>query len=106
MFAVVDDPVQKVDKLCEAVAYFVLAEFDEATLYVLRPVGDDIVLDRHRMEGDVVDREQKLVDRDVVVELDLPLKFLIVQSNWEHTRRSEFLATENIQNIKIRGRLW
>ena len=102
---VIADPVDEIGKLTKAIAYCVLVEFDEASFNVLWPIGDDVGLERHREEGRVVDRKQELVTGHVVVNLDLPLEFLVPQSEREHPRSGELLATENIQNIRIRGGL-
>ena len=101
----IEDPVYEIDKLNKSIAYLVPVEFDCACFYVLGPIGDDVGLIRHREEGDIVDREQELIIGLVVVDLDFPLEFLVEQSNGKHARSGEFFATENIQNIRIRGGL-
>ena len=98
----IEDTACEIDKLNEAIAYFVPVEFHCAFINILGTIGDDIVLIRHRKEGDVIDRQQQLIIRHVVVDLDFPLELLVPQSKGKHTRRCEFFATENIQNIRIR----
>ena len=102
---VIADQAYEIGKLTEASAYCVLVEFDEAALNVYGPIWDDIGLERHGEEGRVIDRKQELVSGHVVVDLNLPLEFLVPQSEREHPRSGEFLATENTQNIRIRGGL-
>ena len=97
---IVEDPVYEIDKLNEAIAYFVPIEFDEACINVLGPIGDDIALIRHWQEGNVVNRKQECVIGHVVVDLDFPLKFLDPQINGEHTRSSEFFATKIYRTYK------
>ena len=98
----IEDPVNEVRKLNEAVAYFIVVEFDEAMRNVLGPVGDDIGLVVHRQEGDVVDRELERVIGHVVEDLDFPIELLVPQRHGKSAWRREVFAKEIVQNIRLK----
>ena len=61
-------------------------KLDMATLYVLGGVVGELGQVRHVVEGLIVDEEDKLVGRDIVVEGDFPLKFVILHLHWKQAR--------------------
>ena len=61
-------------------------KFNAALFYVLGGVVGELRQVRHVVEGLVVDEEDKLVGRDIIVERDFPLKFVILHLHWKQTR--------------------
>ena len=74
-------------------------ELDRSTINVLWAIGRDLSLVGHVEERQVVDAEVEAVWGDVIAKRYLPLQLVILQLDWENTRRRKFFAVEIKQGL-------
>ena len=85
--------------LREAFVHVHIVEHNRSTINVLGATGRDLSLEGHVEERQVVDAEVEAVWGDVIAKRYLPLQLVILQLDWENTRRRKFFAVEIKQEL-------
>ena len=78
-----------------------VVELDEALLDFLRAFRGDLGLERHAVEGKVVDSEGKFIRRDIVAQRHLPFHLADLDLKREHAGVREFFPSHEFFGLLI-----